>query len=261
MFFPLTKIVGFMLDPLHLPLFLVAFAFLLRSLSRNISKFLIACALAWVMLLGVVPFWQWGLQSLENQYAYPDPMPSQIGGIIVLGGAMESGSVGASRPFPPVGSSGERLFASLQLAQRYPNVPIVFSGYSGSLWSVEADEASLTRSLIHDLIKNPQRVMYENKSRNTYENAVFTEKLLMDLKHTQTNAPFLLVTSAGHMPRSMALFARTSIPVVAYPVDYVSPQTGTAYDIRYDLKWGADLADRLLHEILGLIGYRLSGKI
>jgi uncharacterized SAM-binding protein YcdF (DUF218 family) len=71
--------------------------------------------------------------------------------------------------------------------------------------------------------------------------------------------PWLLVTSAWHMPRSMATFEKAGWNVSAYPVDF---RTGASTPwSRYDLLASADHWGLLLHEILGLAAYRISGRM
>ena len=71
--------------------------------------------------------------------------------------------------------------------------------------------------LLREIGLDPDRVTYENRSRNTWENAVFTRALASTRKPGER---WLLVTSAAHMPRSMGIFRRVGFPVTAFPVDY-----------------------------------------
>jgi uncharacterized SAM-binding protein YcdF (DUF218 family) len=95
----------------------------------------------------------------------------------------------------------------------------------------------------------------ESRSQNTYENAVFTAQLPgLDPHH-----PWLLLTSAWHMPRSLATFQKAGWNVTPYPVDF---RTGGITPLSsYNLGEGAERWELLLHELIGIAAYRLSGRI
>ena len=142
------------------------------------------------------------------------------------------------------------------MARRYPDARLVFTGGSANVKQDGLDEARGVRDLWLSLGVPEARMMFEDKSRNTFENATMTR----DLVHPKPGEVWLLVTSAGHMPRSMGIFRRIGWPLVAYPVDYRT--FGDARD--YKISWNAlDALKRLesgLHEWVGLVAYRLSGK-
>jgi uncharacterized SAM-binding protein YcdF (DUF218 family) len=99
------------------------------------------------------------------------------------------------------------------------------------------------------------QVQYEDQSRNTYENAVLTAKL------TGVNPKdrWLLLTSASHMPRSMATFVKAGWNVTAYPVDFRTGQTSDWLD--FNLAGGASNWETALHELVGILAYRLTGRL
>ena len=102
-----------------------------------------------------------------------------------------------------------------------------------------------------------ERLILENKSRNTAENAEFSYQLA----NPQPGETWLLVTSAFHMPRSVGLFRKAGFPVIAWPVDYrTSGKEGIGLfrDNPADSLQNTTMAVR---EWLGLIAYWLSGKI
>lgn len=98
-------------------------------------------------------------------------------------------------------------------------------------------------------------MQYEAASRNTYENAVLTAQL-PGVDPTQR---WLLITSATHMPRSMATFAKAGWNVTAYPVDFHTGDTSDWMD--FSLAGGALNWQRALHEVVGLVAYKLTGRI
>ena len=100
----------------------------------------------------------------------------------------------------------------------------------------------------------PERVRVEDRSRTTYENAVFSARL----PGVDTAKPWLLLTSAWHMRRSLATFQKAGWNVTPYAVDFStgSHTPWTEYSlVRGSRKWAM-----VLHELLGLLAYRLSGQ-
>ena len=103
---------------------------------------------------------------------------------------------------------------------------------------------------------------YENQSRNTYENAVYSKKIIDQLgvgNPSIKTGLWLLVTSATHMPRSVKIFEKQGIQIIPIPVDY---QTSHTLDWReFSITGGAVLWNNLLHEYIGIVAYKLTGKI
>jgi uncharacterized SAM-binding protein YcdF (DUF218 family) len=142
------------------------------------------------------------------------------------------------------------------LARRYPQARVVVSGGSGSLLLEGEGDAATALRLLTALGVDQNRLILENESRNTYENALFSKRMVSPAP----GRTWLLVTSAFHMPRSMALFRKAGFEVVPWPVDYRT--TG-----RESLFFGDNAIDSLqattlaIREWIGLFAYWLSGRI
>jgi uncharacterized SAM-binding protein YcdF (DUF218 family) len=116
-----------------------------------------------------------------------------------------------------------------------------------------APEADLMqRSLIRDFGLSARWL--ERRSRNTFENAVFTRTLLAPLGIDHV----ILVTEAFHMPRAAEAFEAAGFEVTAAPADF---QAGTlsldepgAY---LPSPWALTRSYLALHELLGRMWYRL----
>lgn len=196
------------------------------------------------------------LQILEREYPVSPPL-SQVDGVIVLGG----GELSARTVYwkqSQMSGSAERLIFGASLARQFPEAKIVFSGGSSRLRDQMGDgpvEGDVSRDLLLRLGVTHDRLVIEDKARNTYENAIF----LFDLVKPKPDETWVLVTSAFHMSRSMRSFERAGWPdVVAYPVDY---QTGAFSD---DIGWGIsghlEAFNTALREWVGLLAYDLTGK-
>ncbi len=257
MFFILSKIVWFFIQPLNLSIVLTAIACAASVLSRR--RLAIVAAGAAFLILGIGAWTSVGavlLHPLEDRFQRPAPLPEKIAGIIVLGGGFEAG-INLVRGGYELNASGDRFVEAAILARRYPEAKVVVTGGAGDLiLNGEADAVTAPR-LLDALGIAPERLVLESKSRNTYENAVFT-KQMVNAKPGQT---WLLVTSAFHMPRAMGLFRQAGFDVVAWPSDYRTSgkeALGIAQDNPQDSLQNMSMAMR---EWIGLFVYRLTGRI
>jgi uncharacterized SAM-binding protein YcdF (DUF218 family) len=174
---------------------------------------------------------------------------------VVLGGAI-SPDISAARGATALNEAAERVTVTAELARRYPNARIIYSGGSSALIFDEGLEAGFAVRQLEALGVARERITAEEQSRNTIENAVFSRLVA----NPKPGEHWLLVTSASHMPRAMAAFRAADFPVEAYPVDWRT--TGTANLVRPfgSLADGLGRTDAAVHEWAGLIAYRLAGK-
>ena len=121
----------------------------------------------------------------------------------MLGGGVDTAvSLGGSAPH--LNEAGDRMVEALRLAARYPSLPLFFSGGSGALSPREDldTEAAVAVRFFEAFNLTSPRVGFEERSRNTFENAVESAKAL----HPKPGQKWILVTSAFHMTRAKALF-------------------------------------------------------
>ena len=120
-----------------------------------------------------------------------------------------------------VNEAAERLTEGLRVARALPNTKVVFTGGRGTLFGAEGVGASVRKYLI-DAGVAPERILIENSSGDTYENAVFTR----DLIKPKPDDRWLLITSAYHMPRAVGVFRQVGFDVVPFPVDFRTRNVG-----------------------------------
>jgi uncharacterized SAM-binding protein YcdF (DUF218 family) len=257
MFFVASKIVGFIIQPLNLIALLLLLG-LTASLLRLRRLSVLFPALA--LLILVVSVWTSTgsvlLEPLEDRFSRPAAQPEEVKGIIVLGGFFEGG-INLVRHGYELNNSADRIVEAAILARRYPDAKIVVTGGNGSLLLAGEGDAVTAPRLLEALGIARERLRLETHSRNTYENAVFTR----DLVKPKPGETWLLVTSAFHMPRAMALFRKAGFDIVAWPTDYRTAgneRLSFARDNAIDCLQNMTLAIR---EWAGLAAYRLSGKI
>lgn len=190
------------------------------------------------------------LRPLENRY--PVPAAEEVSrhvGMIVLSGAIQHPGVFLAHGQVPLGEAAERMSAPVSLMRQHPKLELVFSGGEGRLLATGTTEAELARAFYEEQGVDMTRVALEAGSRNTRENAQQVAKLLGQ----RCQQPWLLVTSAWHMPRSMAEFETVGCKVTPYPVDFMTGESTplTEYTLAHSLvRW-----QTALHEWLGLLVY------
>ena len=188
------------------------------------------------------------------EYAYK-PKVANAEVIIVLGG-------GATPNTPDVSGRGNvgpcaanRLLTAMQL-HRQNQTPIIFTG--GQVFADSGNEGEISQRIFLNLGVSPEKIIIENKARNTTENAAFTVKIAKEKGFRRV----CVVTSAFHMPRSMINFKRfydvEGIEIVPYPCDYftapVSLNTGFSWLPRFD---AFEMSCLALHEYLGILALKI----
>lgn len=254
--FWLSKIVGFFVD-LRFPLYvgLVLGVVLLWTPWKRLGRGVLSLALAVQIVLSGAPIGDAGARWLEERIPPPAIMPAKIDGIVVLGGDANS-TLLQTRPYSP-GGAPMRQVAAADLARRYPAARIVYSGGSGNPLDQTTTDAAGARVLLPTLGLDLARVEFEDRSRNTFENAAFA----FDLAKPKPGETWLLVTSAFHMPRAVGVFRRAGWTVVAFPVGYRTlPDAGSDWSLprSFDASLGA--LSSALSELVGLTAYYWLGR-
>jgi uncharacterized SAM-binding protein YcdF (DUF218 family) len=256
MFFILSKIVGFFALPSNLAMAigLVGLVLLLTGF-RRLASWLIVTSVVLIALLGWSPLGNALILPLEQRFPPWDASRGPPDGIVVLGGAIAP-DVSAARGEVALDQAAERITVAAELARRYPNARIVFSGGSSALMFEEGVEAPFAVRQLEALGVASDRITAEGRSRTTFENAVQTRALA----NPKRGERWLLVTSAYHMPRAMAVFRAVGFPVEAYPVDWRTRGPIDSTRPFASLAEGLGRTDTAVHEWVGLTAYRLGGK-
>ena len=258
MFFILSKALWSLVAPLNVLLvggFIGALAAAGRRFAQLGRAVAIAC-LAILILAGVLPGSVLLIRPLEDRFPLPPKDMPPPAGVIVLGGAILA-DIGEKRGEATIGEGAGRLIEAAILARRYRDARIVFTGGSNSLIARDSKEGEQAKRLFVELGVAPERILLETRSRNTDENARFTRALVSP----KPGEVWLLVTSAYHMPRAMGVFRHAGFDVVAYPTDYHTFGDSRDWRLLSETPPRLMLFDIAVHEWIGLIAYRLAGKI
>lgn len=262
MFLFLSKLLPLLIYPLGLScgLMLVALVLLWRRRTRW-AMGAIATALM-VLLIGSNAWVATRLaQSLEWQNLPPQPVP-KAEAIVVLGGSTRSPIY--PRPWVDLNEAGDRILHGIRLYKAKKAPLLVFSG-GRVAWRGGGNPESADMAAIATAWGVPASAIAQDPtSLNTYQNAVNVKALLAerDLNH------ILLVTSAMHMPRALAIFRHQGMNAIAAPTDFlVSAQSveeisGSRQGVMLSLLPDASnlfQISRAIKEYLGLLVYRLKG--
>jgi uncharacterized SAM-binding protein YcdF (DUF218 family) len=252
MFFGAAKLFGIFEAPGDV-LLLLLLAGLGLALSRRSRPMGIRIAMAVALIflaIAVLPISSWVSAPLENRFART-PLPAHVDGLIVLGGAVDAATT-ARRHIPTLNSRAERMTEFVRLAKLYPGARLVFSGGGGVFHpDPRASEAMVARQFFSQQGLDVRRVTFESRSRDTYENVLFTKAIV----RPRPGQVWLLVQSASDVPRSMGIFRKQGWPVTPVPVGYKS-----GGDNSIDFANHLAQLDGATHEWLGLLAYRLTGR-
>ena len=255
--FYIAKAANYLLEPLYiLSFFLLILIFLL--LFTNFKKLTIFSAkflLILFLFFGYTPLSNFLLNKLED-FIKPSKYPvQQLKGIVVLGGSFNSGLKSKERNEVLLNSGAERLTKVLEIYNKNPKILILFSGFSGELKPQGWSESDMAKKFFLELGVRSENLIFENKSRNTFENISYSKDIIKINKGT-----WGLITSASHMPRSYFGFKKQELILEPIIVDY---QTGTSPIFWMNFNIGISLKNWsiILHEVIGISYYKITGKI
>ena len=255
--FYLAKIANFLLEPLYiLSFFLLALVFLL--LFTNLKKvifFFTKFLLILFLFFGYTPLSNFLLSKIED-FIKPSRYPiQQLTGIIVLGGSFGLELESKERNEILLNDSAERLTKALEIYKKNPRILILFSGFSGEFKPQGWSESDMARKFFLDQGVKIDNLIFENQSRNTFENIKYSKDIIANYRGT-----WGLITSANHMPRSFFTFKKQGLILEPINVDY---KTGTSrmFWINFDISSGLSNWSIILHELIGITYYKITNKI
>ena len=250
MFFVVSKIVSFLLKPFFYILLLFGLSLLDRfkpwaNKMRGIAVILLFFFGNHVIFNEILNLWE-----VEPSSAKPTAT------VVVLGGYT---TYDHGRNRMGFNEAAERFIFPLQMLCSGKTRRLILTGGSGNVLRRDYFESSAAKAFAMEFGLADSQLLMDDKSRNTWENAVETKKILDSLHEKE---PVLLVTSAIHMRRSMACFKTAGVNFIPFAVNFQSHA-----DRRYS--WEAILLlspgtisrwDALIHEWVGYLAYKLTGK-
>jgi len=265
LFFVASKLLAFLIKP-HvwvLICFLVGFIYLFRGKTNPIK---LRIAKRWLLAAGIITFITgnhaivnelyiiWEEKLTKERLHSSDDFPRTA---VILGGYSHYDVV---NDIFRTTESGDRLLVGMQglLLDKFDR--IILTGGSSAVFNKVYYEAEEARKYLQQFGIDSSKIIIDNDSRNTYENAVITKRILDSLKITE---PVLLVTSATHMYRARKCYEKANVKFRTYTAHKVStplrnynleawviPNPGSMHRLH-----------TLLHEWVGIIMYKITGKI
>jgi uncharacterized SAM-binding protein YcdF (DUF218 family) len=246
--FLLKKIISLFFFPLPIALVLLWSGGLLLWFTRRqkTGKLLVTAGTLILTIISCGVFSKWLPEMLIQQY--PPALETglrpgaPIRWVVVLsGGHAPQAGIPPNRQLFSV--TLQRLVEGIRLYKSFPGSKLLVSGGSASGKTPNAETMAATAL---ELGVPPADLVVENKSRDTEEQAVLVQQII-------GAAPFILVTSAVHLPRSMGLFKKVGLKPIPAPADYrgrekedfpgghLWPTAGNLYQV-----------NKAWHEILGI---------
>jgi uncharacterized SAM-binding protein YcdF (DUF218 family) len=252
-FFYLSKLLAFVLSPMVWGLALLLLAIFTKAEARR-KKLVIASLLVLYICSN-----SFVVDECFRQYetVTQDHDSAQVvyEGAIVLGGL---GDIDLRLGKINFGMAGDRLFQTLPLYYGGKIKRVIFTGGSGSIEFPEKREGVFVKKYLQSINFPEEALLVESSSRNTRENAVNTRRMLDSLN---IKGRFLLVTSAFHMPRALAVFKKAGFtgiePFITnkvsgirrYTPDHLLvPNPGAIVGLQF-----------LIHEWCGFLIYKFKG--
>lgn len=245
---------GHQLTALASPLTFGALSLFYAGVShKRASRLALLASAALLLVCGLPLTSHLILESLENRPSgnlYSTPAAPAI---VVLGGGIAYAN-GRSGPVD-IGPHSDRLWTAFELYRSGKSPLILISG--GSATGATA-ESLLAAQVLRAWGVAPSAILTEEQSRDTHENAVFSQRLLA----AKGIDRIILVTTATHMPRASATFRRTGLTVFPVATDYITGGENQGWILSLLPSAGA-LADSAgaIKEWLGIAAYRFRGWV
>jgi uncharacterized SAM-binding protein YcdF (DUF218 family) len=255
--FYLSKILNFFINPLYILFIIIIIQLFIIFFieSKKLVIFFSKLFLILFLFFGYIPFSNFLLSKIED-YIQPSKYPiQQLTGVVVLGGSFETGLESKERNQVFLNSSAERLTKTLEIYKKNPRILILFSGFSNEFKPQGWSESDMAKKFFIDQGVRIDNLIFENQSRNTFENIKYSKDIINNYKGT-----WGLITSANHMPRSFFAFKKQGLILEPISVDY---KTGTSriFWINFDISLGLINWNIIFHELIGIAYYKVTNKI
>ncbi len=252
-FYSISKIVWKFISPDHFLILLLVIGMV--CLYRNkikAAKRVLTFSVGMLLLLTFFSFGQLFLAPIESRFPTNPQLPEKIHGVIALGGA-EALSLSESWQQAEFYDGAERIFTFMRFIRDYPEAKHVFSG--GKHPGDQITASAVVQQLLEEQGIDIQEIIFEDRSRNTYENVSF----LKELVSPQAGENWILITSASHIPRSVGIFRKQGWDVIAFPVDHSNTE-GNGISAHVSFQDNIGSLSTAVYEWVGLTVYYVTGK-
>ncbi|MEQ8704706.1 MAG: YdcF family protein [Phaeodactylibacter sp.] len=254
MFFILSKLLVFLLKPITWVAGLLFMSWFSAHPGRKRKYVMFALVVLLLFSNGFI--FNMVISAWEPQTLTADQIESPYAVGILLGGYSNL-NIRPVHDRHNLNERANRFINAFELYKKGKIRKLLLTGGQGSLTKRNPAEASEVVHFLETLGVPRRDILVEDQSRNTYENAAFSKALI---EEQGIDGPFLLLTSAWHMPRSAACFEKAGLEVTPFAVDYLteewspSPEQLILPNARTFYLW-----ELLLKEWVGILAYRLKG--
>ncbi len=259
------KLLAPILSPLSVCIALISIGMFLlfKTQKGKLGKTLLVCG--WVLLVAVSyeAFSGRMLQTLECQYPSldiaktPDPLTGKaplhsVKWVVVLAGGVKDKQ---DLPYQLQIShhSRVRLMEGIRIHRAIPGSKILLTGGIG--FKKGPPEATTISRVAEELGVKRKDMVLEVQSRDTKDHPRYVQKIVQD-------DPFILVTSAFHMPRAMGLFRKQGLTPIPAPTGHWKPPDSLwSRDNFYPSSGAIRMAELAYHEYMGIVWAWIRGQI
>ncbi len=246
MFFILSKILDFLLQPLCWIFLLLGFAYFTRFTKRLL---VITIALLLVITNG------WFVNQCYLAYETPQTtLKKPYQWCIILGGGMMRSGEGYR-----TGETADRFVQPLLLYKKGLVKKLLITGGNVNIKGLKIDDTQESKKVKEVLIAMgvaEKDIYLEENARNTHENATYTKKMLTPYLAEE----MVLVTSAMHMPRAKACYSKEGFKVIEYPADIKKKDTPSGIlDQVIPQERNLSKFAELIREMAGFVIYKFVG--
>ncbi|MFT7004724.1 MAG: uncharacterized SAM-binding protein YcdF (DUF218 family) [Sulfurimonas sp.] len=242
--FMLKKFITFFVEPYGMVLSLFIFGLYFLFIRReDLAKVFLSLSFGFLFLFAYPPFANFIVQNLEDTYEKYD-YTYNVKYIHVLGCGHNTD------PTQPLSSqvgdaSVKRDLEGILIHKVTQGSKIIFTGYAGN---TDTPTAVMNAKLAEALGVKREDMLINPKPKDTKEEAIFTKSVVGE-------EPFVLVTSATHMPRAMILFKSLGLNPIAAPTNFYKKK----FDGFFELPniWAFEKSQIAMHEYIGILWSKL----
>ncbi|MEW6468080.1 MAG: YdcF family protein [Bacteroidota bacterium] len=252
MFFILSKILAFLLSPITWITVLLFFALFAKAPGRK-RKFLLSGIFVLLFFSNTFIF-----DEFNRLWEYPAMHEKDLEGPFDAGIVLGSFTV-----YDPqydrlqFNRGSDRLWQAVNLYKKGKIKKIIYVGGSGRLNDTPYKDGELIKRFLSGLGIPQEDILLETESMNTHENAVNAKKVI---GKELPGGKYLLITSAFHMRRAKACFKKEGLIVTPYTTDRYTGKRKFQFDHAFIPNiYALHSWDNLIHEVVGMITYKIMG--
>lgn len=254
MFFVLSKVLFFLIQPFNWIVICATFALITRNTKLKKKFTIISVSLFLLfsnpyLIKEIIYHWQAEENILTKDKQYE-------AGILLTGFCSYNEKTGRGY----FRDASDRFIQTVKLYQQKHIKKIIVTGGSSKVLKNKQSlkEADFVCEQLEQMGIPKEHIIKENQSRNTHENGLYTKHVLDSLK---IKPPYLIITSATHIPRATKVFEKTGIEADSYACNFATVESKFEFpESLLPSTEAFELWNTLMKENIGLMMYKLTGK-